>query len=402
MMNYFVSEKNDDNDAGALGFSLLEALLSLGMLSLVMVSFLGSLGEFRNVVMVEGDLCEASEDLRYAVGTLVRQIRMVGAGGLPLVAPGVNGALRPLAIDVADNVSAGRFLKSSAGGDRWKFEAGRSPIEGTDVLRIRGVLATPRYGISKADFGGPGRCRIASVSPWTGLDQDFDCPGRAQGRPFLFALQAPLRFSVGHGCSREIGQWRVVEIVEEPVLEDCGGHRSLNLVFEDGFSNAFKDMNIGRTCRVNPGEVFSGGFLDDLVFLVSENQFGGTSLYRLRPSRGGGRVLAEEMVPNVHDFQVALGCDLNDDGRLSDDEWFFSRQRRDGPSGEQMAHLRHIRLSIVTRTQRPDRRWQGGSKRAENGSRSPSGSRGFRYRMMSIRVSPRIVQPTPRDLIGGF
>ena len=117
MERHFVSGSH----GGALGFSLLEALLSLGMLSLVMVSFLGSLGEFRNVVMVEGDLCEASEDLRYAVGSLVRQIRMAGSGGLPLVAPGADGALRPLAIDVSDNVSADQFLGSSAGGGRWSF-----------------------------------------------------------------------------------------------------------------------------------------------------------------------------------------------------------------------------------------------------------------------------------------
>jgi hypothetical protein len=399
MKRYYHAE----HDNGALGFSLLEALLSLGMLSLVMVSFLGSLGEFRDVVMVEGDVCEASEDLRFAVGNLVRQIRMAGAGGLPLVAPGADGALRPLAIDVSDNVSPDQFLESSAGGPRWSFEAGRLPIEGTDILRIRGVLATPRYGISKADFVGQGRCRIASVSPWTGLDQDLDHPRRGEGRPFLFALQAPLTFSLGNDCSREIEQWRVVEIVEEPVFEDCGGYRSLNLAFDDGSLNAFTALNFGNASRVKPGEVFSGGFLDDLVFLVSENTFGGTSLYRLRPFRGGGgRVLAEEMVPNVHDFQVALGCDLDDDGRVADDEWFLSRQRPDGPTGEQMAHLRHIRLSIVTRTLRPDRRWQGGLKRVENGSRSPSGSRGFRYQMMSIRVSPRIVQPIRRDPIGGF
>jgi len=385
------------------GFSLLEALVALGILSLVIVSFLGFFGKFHDVVKVQGDVCEASEDLRYAVGSLVRQIRMVGAGGLPLVAPSDGGVLRPLAVDVADNVVPGGFLESSAGGGRWVFEAGRLPVEGTDVLRLRGILTTPKYGISKSDFVGPGRCHIPSVSPWNGLSQNLDPPGRAEGRAFLFALQGPLAVPLGDHCTREIGQWRVVEITEEPVLEDFGGRRSLNLVFDEGSSNAFAGLNYRHVDSIKPEDVFSGGFLDDLIFLVSENGFGGTSLYRLRPSRGGGgRVLAEEMVPNVHDFQVALGCDLDDDGLVADDEWFFSSRRGGGPTGEEMARLRQIRLSILTRTQRPDRKWPGGPGKMENGLRRTPDRQGFRYRLMTTRISPRTVRALTADPIGGL
>lgn len=372
------------------GFSLIEALLALTILSLVVVSFLGFLTEMNDVVRIQGDLTEASEDVRDCVALIVRQIRMAGAGGLPLVAPRPEGGFRPLALDVVDGVSEGQTLESSAGGEPWAFEPGRTPVEGTDVLRIRGVMTTPTFGLTAADFVGRGRCAVQSVSPWTGLDQDLTTPGHTRGRPFLFALQAPYSISVGNGLSRDIGQWRVVEINDEAVIEDLGGVGRMSLSFDDGPSAAFVSLNAARAFTVRPAEVFSGGFLDDFVFLVSKNGYGGSSLYRLRVTSGdGGRVLAEEMVANVVDLQVALGCDLNADGRVADQEWFLGRTRTAGPTGEQMAALMQVRLSIATRTQQPDRRWSQKPTSHENGPCMTACGPGFRYRSLTVCVKPR-------------
>lgn len=372
------------------GFSLVEALLALTILSLVVVSFLGFLTEMNDVVRVQGDVTEASEDLRNCVALVVRQIRMAGAGGLPLFAPRPEGGFRPLAVDVVDGFSEGQVMESSAGGEAWTFEPARYPIEGTDVLRIRGVMTTPIYGLAADDFDGRGRCSIQSISPWTGLDQDLTLSGSMCGRPFLFALQAPFTISVGNGQSRDIAQWRVVEISDEAVIENSGGAARMNLSFDDGPSAAFASLNAARAFTVKPAEVFSGGFLDDFVFLVSKNGFGGSSLYRLRVSSGGGaRVLAEEMVANVVDLQVALGCDLDGDGQVSEEEWFLSRDRTGGPTGEQMAKLIVFRLSIAIRTQQPDRRWSQEPKSLENGPSMTADGSGYRYRSMTVCIKPR-------------
>lgn len=374
------------------GFSLIEALLALTLLSLVVVSFLGFLGEMNDVVRVQGDLSEASEDLRNGVALLVRQIRMAGAGGLPLVAPAPDGGFRPLAIDVVDGVFDGRPLASSAGGGPWSFEPGRIPIEGTDVLRIRGVMTTPTLGLDAADFVDRGRCAVRPRSPWTGRDQALKIPHSTQGRPFLFAMQAPFTIPVGDGLIRDIGQWRVVEIREEVVIEDSGGVGRMFVSFDDGPSAAYGSLNAAHAMAVRPAEVFSGGFLDDFVFLVSKNGYGGRSLYRLRVIRGdGGRVVAEEMAADVVDLQVALGCDLDSDGRVGEEEWFLSRHRSDGPSGAQMASLVQVRLSMTTRTREPDRRWSQGPESLENGPCVEDGGTGFRYRSMTACVMPRTV-----------
>ncbi|RLE22519.1 MAG: hypothetical protein DRJ65_13695 [Acidobacteria bacterium] len=372
------------------GFSLLEALLALMILSLVVVSSLGFLTEINDVVRVQGDVTEASEDLRNCVALVVRQIRMAGAGGLPLSAPRPEGGFRPLAVDVVDGFSEGQGMESSAGGEAWAFEPGRYPIEGTDVLRIRGVMTTPVFGLAANDFDGRGRCSVQSISPWTGHDQDLSISGSTCGRPFLFALQAPFTISVGNGQSRDIAQWRVVEISDEAVIENYGGASRLNLNFDDGPSAAFASLNAARAFTVKPAEVFAGGFLDDFVFLISKNGFGGSSLYRLRvTSGGGGRVLAEEMVANVVDLQVALGCDLDADGQVSEEEWFLSRGRTAGPTGDQMAELIQLRLSIAIRTQQPDRRWSEKPKSLENGPSYTAGGPGCRHRTMTVRIRPR-------------
>lgn len=373
------------------GFSLIEALLALTILSLVVVSFLGFLTDINVIVKVQGDLTEASEDLRYSVSSIVKQIRMAGAGGLPLVSPRADGGFLPLAIDVVDGATQGEELVSSAGGGVWLFESSRPPKNGTDVLRIRGVMTSPTFGIAATDFEREGRCAVSSVSPWTGHGQALTFPGQSLGRPFIFALQAPLTIPSENGLHRDVAQWRVVEICDEAAVENAGGSARLHLKFDDSASNAYVGLNAARAFEVKPKEVFSGGFLDDFVFLVSNNGFGSDSLYRLRVTRGGGaRIRAEEMVPNVVDFQVALGCDLDANGRVAGEEWFLSRDRNSGPTGRQMAQLNQIRLSIVTRTQQPDQRWSKLPDRQENGPQLTGGDQGYRYRSMTVRITPRI------------
>ncbi len=383
------------------GFSLLESLVALMILCLVLSSFLGSLTQFQDVARVQGDVAEASEDLRYSVASLMKFVRMAGAGGLAIVAPHSGAGVRPLAIDVVDNFSSGQGFRSSAGGGTWDFHAGRSPVEGTDVLRIRGVMTTPMYGISAGDFDRRGRCSISSVSPWTGTSQKLSVPGVTRGRPFLFSLQMPMGRAASSGRTRDRPQWRVVEIVEEAVVENLGAGRRMNLEFNDGGSGAYVSLNGVSDPEVRMGAVFAGGFLDDLVFMVSENGYGGSSLYRLRPSRGpGGRILAEEMVANVVDLQLALGCDLDGDWQIGDNEWFLSRGTNDGPTGNQMATLRQVRLTVVTRTQRPDQRWTDGSGSHENGLPISPGQLAFRYRAMTVRVTPRIIDCGSGDPVG--
>ena len=367
------------------GFSLVEALVGLGLLGLLTIGFLGSLGRLRDVVATQGDVADASEDLRRVTERLVGRIRGAGAGGLPPFAADGRGGTVPLAIDVADNVSGNDDPVGSFDGHRWEFLRTRRPIEGTDMLRIRGIMTTPRFDISENDFDGFGRCRIGSVSPWTGRAQRLRAPGSPEDRGFLFSLRSP---APGGGHA-----WRVVRVEEGAGITTVGGVRNLILPFDDGASTGFADLNGGGETRVNPADVVSGGFLDDFVYMVSENGFGGTSLYRLRLSWGdAGRVVVEEIAPGIRDLQIAVGGDFDGDGRLEDDEWFFSSKHPGAPPEDIGRLICSIRLSILARTSRPDRQRIERREPIENGLQIPEGESRFRFRSLTVRVRPRSVR----------
>ena len=98
------------------GFTLLEAMIALLLLTVIITAFLAMLNTFSGLVKVQGNLADTTENMRYTMAALVRVTRMAGTGGLPVVYP-KNAALdlEPLAVDVADNVAASTSFSSSIG-----------------------------------------------------------------------------------------------------------------------------------------------------------------------------------------------------------------------------------------------------------------------------------------------
>ncbi len=377
------------------GFSLAEALVGLGLLGLLTIGFLGSLGRLRDVVTTQGDVADASEDLRRVTENLVRRIRAAGAGGLPLIASDGRGGKVAPAIDLADNVLGNDDPVGVLGGGSWGFLGRRRPVEGTDMLRIRGIMTTPRYDISGTDFDRTGRCLIGSLSPWTGRAQSLVAPGSPEGRPFLFSLRSP-----APGGGRD---WRVVRVEEGAELSTIGGVRKLILPFDDGPASGFAELNGAGGTRVRSDDVVSGGFLDDFVYMVSENGFGGTSLYRLRILRGKtGRIVVEEIAPGIRDLQIAVGGDFDGDGRIDDAEWFLGRRHPEAPPEDLRGRISGIRLSVLARTSRPDRRHTERPSPMENGRRIGGQESRFRFRSLTVRVSPRSPGTETGDLFAGM
>lgn len=368
------------------GFSLVEALVALLLLVAVLAAFLVAVNRFQRAVTVQADLASASEDLRHTTGSILRVVRMAGCGGLPIVAPDALGSLRPLAVDLADNSDSIDRFESSVTGESWRFVSNRQAVRGTDVLRIRGVMANPTYDMAVASFADPGMVSISETSPWSGDPQSLETPSSTNGRAFLLALRSPLEVVADFGSRRAYSDYRVVAVDGDAEINPGPEGRVLQFGYN---ASGYAFLNPSGSDDLAAKMVVSGGFLDDVVFLIATNNYGEPALYRLRVKRVGGRVTAEEVVPNVCDLQVAFGCDVDGDGEIDDSEWFLSAENPAPPSADALVSLLQLRVSLVSRTQSPDLGWQDGQEALENGLALEDEDRRYRYRASTIRINLR-------------
>ncbi|MEN8162673.1 MAG: PilW family protein [Acidobacteriota bacterium] len=378
------------------GFTLLEAMIALLLLTVIMGAFLAMLNTFSGLVKVQGNIADTTENMRYTMAALVRVTRMAGTGGLPVVYPDSGGNLAPLAVDVADNVGATTTFTSSINSDPWTATAGRTAIAGTDVLRIRGVITSPNYDVFGGNFDDPDaptQVDVPETSPWSTdplnpFFNDMSQPDDHSGRPFLISLQFPLDINPSIGGQRRYATYRIVE-----ATNDAAGGSSPNQT-QVFYIDDTKYTNLNPN-GISPGAVpstqaYAAGYVDDYIFYIAENNFGEPSLYRLRiDDSGAGPFTAEELVPNVSDFQVALGCDIDIDGSLADDEWYLSEATPAAPTADQFAALREVRLSVVSRTQDPDLKWTADADMPENAADLSGDDLRYRYRTITVRVALR-------------
>jgi len=365
------------------GFTLAEALVSLLLLSLIVVTFLGMLSTVSGRVSVDGGIAESNENLRYTLCTMIHHIRMAGAGGLPLVTRPSPSELFPLAIDLVDNATAGRVFQSSISGRTWKFVPNRPVIADTDVLRIRGVITTPLYDVEKENFSGS-TLMIPGVSPWTSRPQKLRGMPTGRGRALFIALQSSLELPCTSQGIRPCGLYRVVEVINNPGV-DSG---SLQIVYRDSPSEAYASLNPSQKTRVKAERAYAAGFLDDVVYYIARNNYNEKSLYRIRV-RQGSPGIAEELVPGLYSLQVSLGCDINLNGILDPEEWFFSRNYPQGPGVNGFSALREVRISVVACSRDNNPKWSSKAVIPENGLALSASERHQRFRILRVRTGLR-------------
>lgn len=361
------------------GMSLLEVIVALLLLSLIIIAFLGILDSFSRVAKTQGDIADATENLRYSVDAMVRLLRMAGTGGLPLATPDTGGNLQPLAIVVHDNVD---------GSVTYQY-GGRTALAGTDVLRVRGIVNGELYDIAgdTALDLGTGTLVIPGLSPYTGDSQSLASPSSPENYPILIALQSPLDIRPGSGIGgvRHYSNYRVVQAGASDPVDISGG--AMTIDFVTGGTASGLNPN-GSFSAFQTSLAYAAGFLDDMVFFVANNATGEPSLFRFL---GSGN--AEELVPNIATMQVALGCDLNRDGALAPAEFFNSATTPGSPNGDQMAALRELRLSIVARSQDPDPNFGADPDMPENAGDLSGSALSYRYRIMTVRIGLRSHPP---------
>jgi hypothetical protein len=362
--------------------SLIEVLVSMLLLSIIIIGFLGFLDTFSDASKVQGNIADATENLRYSVASLVRLLRMAGTGGLPLVYTDGSSTYQHLALTVEDNVD---------GSGTYTY-GGQVAMAGTDVLIVRGVISGELFDItgSAAIDQANKKLTIPMVSPYTGNPQTLADPTGVKDRALLITLQTPLDISpaTAGGGVRHYSNYRIAMATTAATVNAD----SWTIDYKEKEGSTHLNMT-GAFAPFSSDLAYAVGVLDELTFFIAMNSSGEPALYRFT---GVGN--AEELLPNVANLQIALGCDTNFDGEIAAAEWFLSADNGAAPSGDEMATLREVRLSVVTRSQDPDIKLSDSDiaesadldvSMPENAADLSGNQLRFRHRSVTVRIALR-------------
>lgn len=339
------------------GFTLLEAVVSLAVMTVVLIGLLSLLQVNSRIAKAQVNVAEMQQSLRVVQADMVRQTRMAGRGGLPVFwQPSADFDMRlpnGVAIAVANNVAADTLL----GG-----VASARVAEGTDVLTLRGVFNTPIYQVNPKGDGdirgaktaGEGSVIVRSISP-TGVPQELDRLDELEDNPLPEAL---LLVSAGSDA---------VQAVVELVSVEDNGDGSFTVNFQ--ISDAYRSLSPGGEFSSALRTVAIVGILEEYRYYVRD-EAPAPRLSRARfypgtdnPYAGAAANLAVDVADNILDLQVALGIDRlapegvqeTEDG--DDDDWLFNSPGDvtdpDLWNGDTLP-LDYLRITTLARTDRLD------------------------------------------------
>lgn len=359
------------------GFTLVELLVSLGVMVIVIVGILLLFDFNSKLARAQTQQAEMQQSIRVAQHTIVRNIRMTGRGGVP-----VGNLPAGFAVGVRNDVGAGGGSRDIAIGHATSPQV----VAGTDVLTVRGIFTNPIYQINNADpasftltvdGGGQitgGTLQIPNVShtnlaqPTQGLVDTIDPPSGGDGYPEALLLVSPVDDQI----------FAVVEV--DPVNSDVTNPLLLNVVWRwTGGDNtdAYQVLTGSAAFPANLNSVAFVGVLEEYRYYIREERaVPGNAATELRPRLSRARMFPGTEVPylgdddnlsvdiadNILDLQLALGVDADNDGVLVDnadenDEWLYNHEDDDDTEvkwNQATRRLFYVRLNSLARSERRD------------------------------------------------
>lgn len=401
----------------ASGFSLLEVVVSLGVMSIVLIAALRLIDSGSELTRSQGDVADLQNHQRVAQQEMIRMLGMAGLGGLPegvdpaLAGNSSNSGVFPdgLAVAVANNAPANARLAGLT-----------TPllVEGSDVLTVRGVFTTPVYFIEPQQaltLDGNGRVSmVIETAPDVGVRQDLEplrrelteainaTPPRPEAvivrdrfNPGAFAVLEldPTTTALGAAGSSSLTIGLILSSVDTlQTYADEYGRMILGTTLLQGSGGSMVPLPQGGTVQL-PSSIGSIGLLEEYRFYVRQEwDVAGDPTSRAEPvlSRarfypGTGALHPDgsiDVAAGVLDLQIALGVDLPPgDGRVADgvdasglpvdldaDEVLYNDPDDDDglspPPGARSwavlaAQVVFVRLSTVVQAPRPDRVFEG-------------------------------------------
>jgi prepilin-type N-terminal cleavage/methylation domain-containing protein len=369
------------------GFTLIELLITLTITVAIMTVVLTAVDLNANISRVQSDVSDLQQSTRVAQRDMQRLVRMVGRGGLPLrqVEPVSDTSARLQVVEVTQGATDLQV-------------GGQNVVDNTDILTIRGAFSSPVFRVDAAD---PASFQVTGNTATLLIDDvtksAFDQPLNALHALYDEGNDTTTPEAILLVSSAGDTEYAVVELTDiefQTVTLDVQNQARqveraiLTLSVAAGVSpNAEKYLLLSSNKPPDPPGTFpsdltSVSFASVLeeykLFIREDFTIPGDATSLPTPKLARARMLpntdilhpdgAIDIADNVIDLQVALGIDLDGNGRIdiedaggsplatNADEWWWNDPADDpDPLTWDNAPLQHIRLTLVGQAQTADR-----------------------------------------------
>ena len=429
---------------GASGFTLIEALVTLVVLTVVMLGLYALLDSSNTLAKQETNVAEAQQSVRIGIAELTRVIRQGRVGGLF-----VANAILP--IENNSPGGAASKLTDIAGVDHYVRK-------GTDVIGVRGIISGDKYGLSTGDVTCGGSCATTNAMTVTiratssvGIVNfpSGDAPSIAgKTRPFYFVVADSSTEMIITGSGSYLIPVYYVGLVDTAASPWYTQTATTFTFVMDPADAGARKLGAVAPSAVSLDKPFSGGVVDEIRFFVDEGDTDkSTSTLDTHPSLAEatfdpstGNWEIQPLIEDVEDFQVAYGVDginatphdhgispaVYDASGTNLDEWvgnvanevtgslpltatdpkrveaFIDSSTPSGPTSPvpAVAALRSVMVGLLVKSADPDLRYNGPGAQgfsvldstARSFSNAASTGRTYRRRLQRFAVSLRNYQ----------
>ena len=382
------------------GFTLVETLVVVAIAATMAIGIYGLLDSSSRIAKQETGVAEAQQSVRAGIQELVRIVRQARAGQLYY-----GSAILP----VANNISGGQSFRDLSNVEHFVRQ-------GTDVLRVRGVLFGDEYALTSGDVVCSGRCDGTSVMTITiRATANSGVVNYPQGSaPSIASKTRPFYFVVADATNQVVTVGSTIYLVPLYYVGrvEVSGTWYAQTPTTFTFSMNPQDtgaQQLNATAGGSPAlqKPFLCGAVDDALLFVDEGprDLSGAGVdSHPRLSYGlldpdTSRYDVSPLVGEVEDFQVAYGIDgidgstpdrgtsaaTIDTSAMNRDEWvgnfaneietslpvsvsspthvdgFIDRSIASGPPTPSLATpaLRSILVSLVVKSSDPDLQYDG-------------------------------------------
>jgi prepilin-type N-terminal cleavage/methylation domain-containing protein len=308
------------------GFTLIEMLVVIALLAIIMIGLLNLLDTSSKISVVETELADTQENVRFAAYHVMRTARMMGSSAMPFAAN--SGG--------SDNWFAGELISNAVGSATTPFGS-VDVARGSDVLTMRGFFEVAPFFVDRTGAGTT-TMTIEESSGGTVINTNFDNVDHTtlEGRGIFFMGRM------------DQNEYAVGQIAAGSTKDPDADAPDRQLVINFGPGSAQWSGLNPATVDVTSGppfDVYRVGIMESYTYYVAPD----FTLQRLRADASGAT--SEPVAVNIGSLQIEICVDANGDNQC--DSWLSA------PTATQVAAGRVIgmRITVFGRTGREVPDW---------------------------------------------
>jgi prepilin-type N-terminal cleavage/methylation domain-containing protein len=308
------------------GFTLIEMLVVIALLAIIMIGLLNLLDTSSKISVVETELADTQENVRFAAYHVMRTARMMGSSAMPFAAN--SGG--------SDNWFAGELISNAVGTAATPFGT-VDVARGSDVLTMRGFFEVAPFFVDRTGAA----TTIMTIEESSGgavINSNFDNVDHTtiEGRGIFFMGRMDQNeYAVGQITSGS---------TKDPDID--APDRQLKIHFGPGVAQ-WSGLNPAGVSVTGgpPFDVYRVGIMESYTYYVAPD----FTLQRMRADDTGGS--SEPVAVNIGSLQVELCVDANGDNQC--DSWLSAPTVAQAASGRIIG----MRITVFGRTGREVADW---------------------------------------------